>query len=859
MKTSFIDVDYRKLVSRADVIYKSPVEKPVTSGNYDASLLGADFVYRRPAETPAEGHPVGNGRMGTLVWTTPESITMQINRNDVYAVNKNHQGRWRGPTDYFGGCGGINIDVGGEPFKAGRSFKQHLSLYEGLCSVTGDKVNVQCFVSAIHDILVIEVDDKREQPQPIRITLSMWRPSEVKTGEHIARYEFHNTEDKLLLVQEFREKDYFCASAIGVGVTGQPVSISNPVSKASVIISPGRKGKTLILISSSASMSAGEGMGATALQLLEQCSVKSYDELFNEHKNWWSDFWKRTFIHTSGHNDIVNFMVCLRYLHLYIMASTSRGKIAPRLQMLFNTERDNSRWGSQFWLWTTESTYYPLFAADAADLIEPFLKMYLNQLPDCEKAARQRLGANGAFYPETMPFDGPVVLPEDVAVEFQDVILGRKKYTDMSLPARELGIFESYLATFSLEICTRALSAGRFKQISHQFSSGSKVALYAWWYYRYTGNEKWLGSGAYPLLRATAELYRSLFKKEGDGRYHIRESNVKESFWGVKDSIVDLAAVRGVVPLAIHAAKMLNVDTALCVKWEEFINNLAPYPMGSEPESKALTGGVLADDAFAAGHLGEVNGSFHSEDVWLPMVFPYEEYTLETDNPFLERAVRRTFNLLPRMQSVQNGEKLDTAIRTPIVASRLGLSDKLLPILACYYTAFNPLCNGISPFEGAMDYSVEHLGIISTALQDALLQSISPGPGEDEVIRVFPAWPGEIDVSFSLLARGGFLVTSSMKDGEIEFVEIESRFGEECRLHNPWNRTCTVTGEGKESMELNGKTVCFNTEKGKHYVVMAIDKSKPPKRLIAPEPSALPISYSFLSPEGMTFKASLGR
>ena len=70
--------------------------------------------------------------------------------------------------------------------------------------------------------------------------------------------------------------------------------------------------------------------------------------------------------------------------------------------------------------------YFPLLAADAVDLTDPFFRMYVRQLPDCEQAARQRWGAKGAFFPETTPFDGPVVLPDDVVAEYRDIFFGRK-------------------------------------------------------------------------------------------------------------------------------------------------------------------------------------------------------------------------------------------------------------------------------------------------------------------------------------------------------------------------------------------------------------------------------------------------
>jgi hypothetical protein len=54
-------------------------------------------------------------------------------------------------------------------------------------------------------------------------------------------------------------------------------------------------------------------------------------------------------------------------------------------------------------------------------------------------------------------------------------------------------------------------------------------------------------------------------------------------------------------------------------------------------------------------------------------------------------------------------------------------------------------------------------------------------------IHVFPALPEEIDATFSQLrARGAFLVSSSRKQGVVEFVAIEAEKDGVMRLVNPW-------------------------------------------------------------------------
>jgi hypothetical protein len=66
-------------------------------------------------------------------------------------------------------------------------------------------------------------------------------------------------------------------------------------------------------------------------------------------------------------------------------------------------------------------------------------------------------------------------------------------------------------------------------------------------------------------------------------------------------------------------------------------------------------------------------------------------------------------------------------------------------------------------------------------LSELLIQSV------DDVIRVFPAWPGQRDARFRRLrTQGGFLVSSSFVDGKIDLVEVESTAGGPLRLASPW-------------------------------------------------------------------------
>jgi len=99
-----LNVDYRALVSRADLDYDTP------------------------AMRSEEGHPIGNGRMGSLVWTTPSALHFQINRVDVFGEDSYTTSFPKQDSDYAGGCGYVDINLvdSGDAVFAGEKFHQHL-------------------------------------------------------------------------------------------------------------------------------------------------------------------------------------------------------------------------------------------------------------------------------------------------------------------------------------------------------------------------------------------------------------------------------------------------------------------------------------------------------------------------------------------------------------------------------------------------------------------------------------------------------------------------------------------------------------------------------------------------------------
>ncbi|MBJ8194061.1 hypothetical protein JDS79_46040, partial [Bacillus cereus] len=78
---------------------------------------------------------------------------------------------------------------------------------------------------------------------------------------------------------------------------------------------------------------------------------------------------------------------------------------------------DNGKamWGTEYWIFNDSRAYYGLETGNHSDLLNPFLDMITRNLNKYQTAAQQQWGSQGIYIPETSPFDGPEVLPDNIA------------------------------------------------------------------------------------------------------------------------------------------------------------------------------------------------------------------------------------------------------------------------------------------------------------------------------------------------------------------------------------------------------------------------------------------------------------
>jgi hypothetical protein len=839
------DVNDYAVVSEADLIYLSPSKS-------------GDDLYPGSLYPAREGQPIGNGRMGTSVRADGSQLQFQINRNDVFGVNKDHlpiSNLTNNPL-YFGGCGWVSIDVGSQAFVSSADFEHRLSVYRAESVVRGTNVTARCSVLTDQDILLIEIDDNRYQPLPITLTLSTWLQPASQYGSHQTITQFIvEAEGFRVLRHSYSEGQFHCSSDLAVGASGETFVLQQQDAQARVLQLPAKAGKRLLQISSSAS-------DGVASELLRGTSGKTYDELTSNTRQWWADFWNRTFVKLHSADGVADYLQRVRTLAIYYVATTSRGDFPTKFNgMLFSAEGAISGWGPQYWVWNTESYYYPTFAADCSELTDPWFAMFNRNLSSYERAAKQLWGVDeGIFIPETSNFDGCVDLSVQTAANMCDVLAQRMPAANLPAGTANDLRFEAILRFYTdtpADHWAYKLSNGRYYWATHILSSAGEIATQAWWRYRYTGDNDFLMNQGYPLIKGVADFYLHYCKKEADGLYHVPLSNAHESYWGVRDGLWDLAAIRSVVPMAVLASNILGVDAAKRPQWQDLLDHLASYPQVSDPQAKALLAGtaladssVFPDNAWAPGLLvpGQgISGNKNFESVWTAPMFPFDDWSLVRDNTADKNTATATYmGHVLRDYVVEQGLIGSVHDRIAILAARIGLADDVAGALPVYVGGQSEaMPNGMTPGIAANEVSAEHLGNTAMALQEALMQSQAPYSGDQEVIYLAPAWPAAWDADFRLLARGGFMVSARIRTGTVQFAQIFSRQGGMLRMVNPWPTGCMVQiGEASPSV-VSGARIEMAAQAGKKYTFWKSGESFPGLCSITAPPTTDPMRIEF--------------
>ncbi len=797
--------------------------------DYKSLISGADLYYNKPASRSEEGIPVGNGRMGSLVWTIPSSLKFQINRVDIFGNNAASNSFFERNTDYCSGAGFVDIDfvTWGDDVFTPPFFNQHLSCYDGIVTTNGNKIKTQTIAWNEQDVMAVKIEDSRDAPQSIVIRLRMLRDTVVKRGNHAATSRLKINGNHIILTQQFEEDKYYCGSALVVTVTGREsrVRIANNT-ELQLIVKPGNEPFTVFISTAATFKKTGDITSITEDQINAAISA-GFENMVVSNMKWWNTFWEKSYVRLHSDDGEADFITDNYNYFMYVMASSSLGSFPPKFNgMIWTTGGDARKWGNNYWGANQGCMYNGLLPANRPELMEPMFRMYSAMFPSLEVAASQQWGSKGIYIPETVAFDGLPELPENIAEEMQDLYLVRKPWSEKS---KEFDEYASTKSPFQSRWNWKQdkgwvegkwtftdKGAQTFGHVSHIFSRGAKIAYQYWQRYEFSRDIDWLRSTGYLIIKGVTEFYRNFpnIRKEADGKYHIYNVNDNESVRGGHNTVEEISAMMGIFPAAIRASEILGIDTELRTLWKEFIQNLSPLPLGIDyPDTYKQGSPVTFVRSLPPVVQGP--GSGRPDANTMPVWF-FDLCNPVAENSELVKIANSTYDsYFPN--GINKNSQVYVLSKLAVTGTMLGRKDAARYLIPNQIRTaeIETMPNRMTLREGYQTTGVQNLGRMADALHYALMNSSPPGPGEDPVIVLFPAWPDEWDAEFKLLARGNFLVTASFTDGNIKDVELFSGSGSDCRLVNPWpGSPVTIYRNEKKSETLKGNTLIFKTRQG---------------------------------------------
>ena len=542
--------------------------------------------------------------------------------------------------------------------------------------------------------------------------------------------------------------------------------------------------------------------GAACTSLLELKKVTD---------NWWRDYWSRGWVSLVG-DARARKLEQQYYAFLYSYATVGYGKVPPK----FNggsglVVEDQRGWGMNMWWQNTRELIWPMGPANQAVLMKNHLDFYaslLERLPGQELSGRKD---------KTKPVGREWLLAvrEVPRSMYSTVLSDAQDYPiDVTAPYAEPTDAE-------LEAVLKDRQAVKGSLGSHIFSSGTELLQQIADYLRFFGDvpPAPVKRGQKPplkltpvfakLLRTQTELYILLSVKGEDGRYHIRCSNVNESWVKADDGIVDLAAARFVFAMTAAHGKRFGFPDSLVAAAAKRKDAMADFPTG-RPYAfpNRAPGGVakiLGDvDAKVFHPCALTNGQVKSnqENNELYLVHPFAMAEAEE----LRQVALETWR---RGIYADGGQGW-----TPVGLTVARMRD---PKAAdCIYTHAMRSCQwpwggGYSPGSklwhrspyGDVAY-YDAMGVVATGVEELLLQS---HPAEPDVsletggpVRICPCLPEEWCGSFKLLARGGFEVTAHFLKGKPTEAKVKSLRGNDFTWIDPESgeRRTRKTAAGEE-------------------------------------------------------------
>ncbi|HTN39115.1 MAG TPA: hypothetical protein VL053_18685 [Arachidicoccus sp.] len=486
---------------------------------------------------------------------------------------------------------------------------------------------------------------------------------------------------------------------------------------------------------------------------LNALKVATIEQLKNAHYAWWKNYWLKSWV-TLSDPAFEKFY----YGSLYVLGSAIRsGNFPPSLFGNWITT-DLSSWGGRYFLnYNEEAAYYGAGSSNRPELILPYSELIFREMP-WQRNKTHAAGYEGVCHQRSLtPYHLVSELP------YEQPVASHKDYKKLPADQKSNGVF---------------------------------AAMPLIWYYEYTGDIEYLRDKLYPYLKELDAFYRS-YLDTSRRPYRIEHSSAHEGSDDVNPNL-DIGFIRRICRTLITTSQILRRDQKMVPVWQDVLDNLSDYPtiirQGKTVYVEAQLKNGMAKNLF---HVGDQPVNLEGG------VFPGENIFIGSDSAEIGIALE-SVKQLDGWSIKKGGSEHNGFPKIWPVAARIGwpaadLYDRFKASILYHLRETN-----LTAFQGGG--GIETAGAIE-GINSMLMQS------EGGIIRLFPVWPVNKDAAFfRLRAKAAFLVSSSIKNGEVEFVTILSEKGGPCSIKNPWPGGKVRLKRGRQIVEINGPLLIIKTK-----------------------------------------------
>ena len=501
---------------------------------------------------------------------------------------------------------------------------------------------------------------------------------------------------------------------------------------------------------------------AAGQQQSQQANESTRNSLYQEHNQWWSNFWSKSFVQIPNQQVQKGW-----YGGLYLLACCSKSNCPPPgLWGNFITST-GMFWEGDYTLdYNYQATFWAALACNHTELADNYDCVLLDHIARGTNTAAH-WGYQGIYlYAHIIPFPGW----SDDAFTFWS---------------------QKSDAIFAAVNC-----AMRWRY-THDTNYAAKI---------------------YPYLKGVSDFWDNYLVLSNNAYWDYNDAAGESGSTSDVNPATSLAFIQLVYPTLIDMSQVLNVDAGRRAKWSDVVARLSPLPIVQATSISSLN--ALGTNYVRAG-MNVIRDTYSGTAFPTPMVNVYQDHQLRGSSP----GMNSTQTIFPgwNIGLESDSATLAAASNTVYLAAEwydnnncctfypsaaavgydpVGILANLDALLT-YHSFPNFMIS--TPGGGTEDFAV-----VPCALANMFLQSHQTN------LHIFPNWPMNQNASFgNLNACRGFLVSSAVTNGIIPYVQVTSTAGQTLNLVNPWPQTTVqVASTINPTTQFTGNVFNYQTQVG---------------------------------------------